>query len=332
MRTISGLGDRLRARWLEVLLLFGLAGLLAWFASLTYGFVPKPPPTPTPLPRRFSGEIAYRHVLAQTELGARPTGSDANLKTGDYIAEQLKEAGWQVELQPFTYRDTPARNIIGKAGKGPVVLIGAHYDTRRVADNDPDPARRSEPVIGGNDGASGVAVLLELARALDKERLTNEVWLVFFDAEDNGRLNGWDFSAGSTYMAENLTVMPEEVIIADMIGDADQQIYKERNSSPALQDKIWQIAASLGYGDYFIPEYKWSMLDDHTPFLQLGIPAVDIIDFDYPYWHTTQDTADKVSRASLERVGRVLETLLEGGQETTRAQPGHAAHERGLAS
>ncbi len=292
----------------------GFVLLLAWFARVGYGFLPKPPPTPTPIPQRFSGTVAYGHVLAQTEIGPRPTGSEASRRTEDYIIAKLKEAGWQVEVQEFTYRGTPARNIIGRAGKGPVAIVGAHYDTRRQADNDPDVARQTEPVMGANDGASGVAVLLELARALNKEKLGNEAWLAFFDAEDNGRLDGWEFIAGSSYMAQNLEVVPEKVIVADMIGDADQQIYKERNSSPELQDRIWEIADKLGYGEHFIPEYKWSMIDDHTPFLERGISAVDLIDFDYPYWHTTQDTADKVSAASLERVGRVLEVLLEGDE------------------
>jgi Zn-dependent M28 family amino/carboxypeptidase len=203
------------------------------------------------------------------------------------------------------------RNIIGRAGRGPVVLVGAHYDTRRRADNDPDAARRSEPVLGANDGASGVAVLLELARSLDQRSLKNEVWLTFFDAEDNGRLDGWDFIAGSRYMAQNLTTLPKAVIIADMVGDADQQIFKERNSSAALQDRLWTIAAQLGYEKFFIPEYKWAMTDDHTPFLQRGVMAVDINDFDYPHWHTTQDTTDKIAPLSLERVGRVIKTFLE---------------------
>jgi Zn-dependent M28 family amino/carboxypeptidase len=165
--------------------------------------------------------------------------------------------------------------------------------------------------LGANDGASGVGVLLELARSLDRSKLNNEVWLAFFDAEDNGGLDGWEFIAGSQYMAQNLKTMPQAVIVVDMVGDADQQIYKERNSSPALQDRLWAIAAKLGYEKYFIPTYKHAMVDDHTPFLQKGILAADIIDFDYPYWHTTQDTADKVAPASLERVGRVLKTFLE---------------------
>jgi hypothetical protein len=312
MRTARAWRRWLKARWLEALLVLGFLALLVWFGFMLA-------PTVRPLlpewPRRatqFDGQVAYEHVTAQMTIGPRPTGSAENRKTADYIAEQLEKQGWRVEFQDFIYRGVPGRNVIGKAGQGPAAIIGAHYDTRLVADNDPDLALRQQPEPGANDGASGVAVLLELARVLDKRRLTNEVWLTFFDAEDNGRLNGWDFIAGSSEMASKLLVKPEMVIIADMIGDSDQQIYKERNSTPALVEKIWGIAARLGYQDAFIPTAKWSMTDDHTPFLQRGIPAVDLIDFDYPYWHTTQDTADKVAPASLERVGRVLQTLLEG--------------------
>jgi len=190
-----------------------------------------------------------------------------------------------------------------------VVILGAHYDTRRSADQEDSDA----PVLGANDGASGVAVLLELARTLDPRRLRHQVWLAFFDAEDNGGLDGWEWCVGSSYMAARLHVFPVAVIVVDMVGDADQQIHFEGNSDPALQMQLWQIAADLGYADSFIPTYRWTMLDDHVPFAQRSIPAVDIIDFDYPYWHTTQDTLDKVSGASLERVGRVLEVFLEGG-------------------
>jgi len=302
----SGFDARLRERWLETILMIGLVGVSAWFAALAYSFVPKPPPPP-----QFEGRTAYHHVLMQTQIGPRPTGTEAGAKAGDYIIEKLRDQGWQVEVQPFTYRGVQGRNIIGKAGSGPVIIIGAHYDTRRRADNDSQRAKRAEPVLGANDGASGVGVLLELARSLDRNKLNNEVWLAFFDAEDNGGLDGWEFIAGSQYMAQNLKTMPQAAIVVDMIGDADQQIYKERNSSPALQDKLWAIAAKLGYEKYFIPDYKHAMIDDHTPFLQRGILASDLIDFDYPYWHTTQDTADKVAPASLERVGRVLKTFLE---------------------
>ena len=263
-----------------------------------------------PAPSVFDGEVAYSHVLAQCDLGFRPTGSEAGWATGDYIISQLEEQGWTVETQEFTYRDTPVRNVIGRAGEGPVLILGAHYDTRSSADHE-DP---SVPVLGANDGASGVAVLLELARTLDRERLQHEVWLAFFDAEDDGNLNGWEWCVGSSYMATHLEVTPEAVIVVDMVGDADQQLYLEGNSDPALQQHLWEIAATLGYTQTFVSEYRWTMYDDHVPFAQQGIPAVDIIDFDYPYWHTTQDTPDKVSPESLERVGRVLQQFLEHGE------------------
>ena len=259
----------------------------------------------------FDGESAYEHVQAQCDLGFRPTGSAAGQATGDYIIAFLQEQGWEVETQEFTYRDTPVRNIIAKAGTGPVLILGAHYDTRRSADQE----NPSVPVMGANDGASGVAVLLELARVLDRDKLRHQVWLTFFDAEDDGELDGWEWCVGSSYMAAHLQVSPEAVIVVDMIGDAHQQLYLEGNSDSELQHQLWQIAASLGYEQAFVPQYRWTMYDDHVPFAQQGIPAVDIIDFDYPYWHTTQDTADKVSPTSLERVGRALETFLEQGTE-----------------
>jgi Zn-dependent M28 family amino/carboxypeptidase len=176
-----------------------------------------------------------------------------------------------------------------------------------------------------------VAVLLELARALDKSKLKNEVWLAFFDAEDNGNLDAcalrvvamqvetescditpWPWSVGAEHTAATLSQTPEMVVVVDMVGDANQNIYFERNSDEALQKALWQLADRLGYRQWFIPEYRWSMTDDHTPFLNRGIRAIDIIDFDYPPWHTIGDTADQVSAASLERVGRVLEAWLEG--------------------
>ena len=258
-------------------------------------------------PLSFDGQAAYAHVEAQCDLGFRPTGSPAWRATGDYIISELEDQGWTVETQDFTYRDTPVRNIVGQVGEGPVILLGAHYDTRRSADRE-DPA---VPVMGANDGASGVAVLLELARTLDRDKLQNQIWLAFFDAEDNGQLDGWEWCVGSSYMATHLEVTPEAVVVVDMIGDADQQVYLERNSDAALQTELWEIAATLGYTDTFISEYRWAMVDDHLPFARRGIPAVDVIDFDYPYWHTTQDTRDKVSAESLERVGRVLEVWLE---------------------
>jgi Zn-dependent M28 family amino/carboxypeptidase len=182
-----------------------------------------------------------------------------------------------------------------------------------VADEDPDPAKQFDPVPGANDGASGVAVLLELARVLPDNSVP--VWLVFFDAEDNGRIEGWDWILGSQAFVEELDFHPEAVVIVDMIGDAVQDIYIERNSNPALVNEIWGIAAELGYQKSFIATAKHSMLDDHTPFIRAGIPAIDIIDFDYPYWHTTEDTVDKVSAESLEAVGKTLQEWISRRSE-----------------
>lgn len=271
--------------------------------------VPVETPTQEPQPTQFSGQAAYAQVEAQMKLGARPTGSEAGRATGDYILAQLRQSGWATEEQRFDYQGTGVRNIIGRKGSGAVLILGAHYDTRRRADR--DKTRPTDPVPGANDGASGVAVLLELARTLDAKKFTGQVWLAFFDAEDNGDLDGWEWTVGSRFMAQNMQVKPTAVIVVDMIGDADQQIYYDQNSNTEWSRRIWSTAGELGYSQYFIPRAKYAMFDDHTPFAQQGIPAVDIIDFDYPYWHTTADTADKLSPVSLERVGRTLQVLLE---------------------
>ncbi len=317
-------GRRARENWLENLLLLGLVGIVAWFGIIAAPFIAER--LPESLSRDFDGRAAYRHVVAQVDLGPRTTGSEGSEAVQQIIMGRLARHQWRVEYQDFIYRGTQARNIIAKAGEGagPLIIVGAHYDTRRRADNDPAVEKRLLPVPGANDGASGVAVLLELARSLDKKKLENEVWLVFFDAEDNGQLDGWEYIAGSTYFANWLPVEPASVIIVDMIGDADQQIYKERNSTPWLVEAVWEAASDLGFDDVFLPTAKYSMLDDHTPFLRRGIPAIDIIDFDYPYWHTTEDTADKVSPAALGRVGRVIEVLLE----EARLNPIYRSQER----
>jgi Zn-dependent M28 family amino/carboxypeptidase len=222
---------------------------------------------------------------------------------------ELESAGWKVEIQEAERMGHPIYNVIAKRNDdAPQIILGAHYDTRMAADQDPELGKRLLPVPGANDGASGVAVLIEMARSLPKD--TVPVWLVFFDAEDNGRIDGWDWILGSRAFAEELSIHPEAVVIVDMIGDADLNIYLEQNSNVSIRTEIWGTAEKLGYADKFINQEKFSMLDDHTPFLEAGIPAVDIIDFDYPYWHTTQDTPDKVSAESLQTVGKTLWTWI----------------------
>lgn len=199
-------------------------------------------------------------------------------------------------------------NILATRGhENGYILMGAHYDTRMYADMDPAPGNRRTPVPGANDGASGVAVLLEIARVLP-ETLDVPVRLVLFDGEDNGDIPGWDWILGSRMFVSRMEEVPDAVVIVDMVGDKDLDLYREKSSSREIQDQIWEVGQELGYGENFIDHSRYTIIDDHTPFLEKGIPAVDIIDFEYPYWHTTSDTLDKVSPRSLKVVG---ETLLE---------------------
>jgi glutaminyl-peptide cyclotransferase len=271
-------------------------------------------------PQTFSGARAYDLARELLDFGPRVAGSEASLKAAFWIVDRLAEGDWEAVPDVGEYRETPVRNIAAWRGRGPIVILGAHYDSRRCADQ-PD-GGCPQPVLGANDGASGVAVLLELARTLDLDWAYNQVWLVFFDAEDNGGLDGWDWIVGSrqfTRQVEDAADSGAEfraMVLLDMVGDADQQFHFEGNSDPALREEIWNVAADLGFGGYFIPSRKYTMIDDHIPFRDLGIPSVDVIDFDYPYWHTTEDSLDKLSADSLERVGRTIEAWLERGMAT----------------
>lgn len=263
-----------------------------------------------PIAESFDGDRAYEDVQTQVLYGDRIPGSTGHQQTLEYVQSELKNAGWQVEIKDTTYQGHPVQNITARRGDSTSpIIFAAHYDTRMYADQDTDPNLHSQPVPGANDGASGVAVLLEMARVMPADQ--KAVWLVFFDTEDQGHIKGWDWILGSQAYADSLTVSPQAVIVIDMIGDADLNIYREKSSDQTLTDQIWQSAADLGYSEQFINDEKYNMLDDHTPFLEKGIPAVDIIDFDYPYWHTTQDTADKVSPESLSVVGNTLLSWLK---------------------
>ncbi|MBE0699935.1 MAG: M28 family peptidase [Anaerolineaceae bacterium] len=267
---------------------------------------PLPPATNTPSPAVFDGKRALQDVEKQVAFGPRIPGSEAHSKTVDWIKQELADSGWETAVQETNYQNQPVRNVIAKqgVGKAPWVILGAHFDSRMLADRDPNPENQNKPVPGANDGASGAAVLLELARVLPAN-LDKQVWLVFIDSEDQGDLPGWDWILGSRAFAESLSQMPDAVVIIDMIGDAELNIPKERNSSPDLVSEIWDVAAQQGHSQ-FLPQNGYAMLDDHTPFLERGIRAIDIIDFDYNYWHTTEDTPDKVSAESLFAVGDTL--------------------------
>jgi glutaminyl-peptide cyclotransferase len=273
-----------------------LALVLAWYTS---AFLTQPET------EHFDGKRALEDVKMQVSFGPRTPGSAGHAQILEWMRAELSAAGWDTQIQTAEILKHPIQNVVAsRSEESPQIILAAHYDTRMIADNDPNSSDQLEPVPGANDGASGVAVLIELARVLPKDSIP--VWLVFFDAEDNGRISGWDWILGSQAFVAELDHQPQAVVILDMIGDADLNIYKERTSDQELVDEIWTVAATLGYEQNFIAEPKYSMLDDHTPFLQAGIPAVDIIDFEYPYWHTTSDTVDKVSADSLEAVGATI--------------------------
>lgn len=284
-------------RLIIILICVGAISILTYFLFFNKGNQPLP---------KFDAERAYNAARYQVNLGPRLPGSQAHAQTIDWLKDELQKAGWQVEIQSGQMLGHPLKNIIAKRGtKNPWIILGAHFDSRQKADNDPIILNRSQPVPGANDGASGVAVLLEIARVLPSN-LSKQVWIVFFDLEDQGNIPGWDWILGSRFFASNLQGTPDAVVIIDMIGDADLNIYYEANSTELLTQTIWNQAHSLGYRDQFIPQIKHQILDDHIPFIQKGIAAIDIIDIDYPYWHTVSDTLDKITPDSLRAIGDTL--------------------------
>jgi Zn-dependent M28 family amino/carboxypeptidase len=258
----------------------------------------------------FDGQRALEYIKFQVELGPRILGSEAHETAAKWIISSLEANKWEVVSQEAEITGVPIKNIIAKSGEGkPWIIIATHYDSRLFADRDSSPEGRKLPVVGANDGASSVAILLELARILPINT-DHQIWLVFFDAEDNGNISGYDWILGSKYFITELEGKPDSVIILDMVGDKDLNIYMEQNSDPDLNSEIWAIASELGYTQ-FIPAYKYNLIDDHIPFIHAGIRAIDVIDFDYPYWHTTHDTLDKISADSLAAVGNTIIKWLE---------------------
>lgn len=267
---------------------------------------------PAALGLEFNGQRALADVAHQVALGPRPSGSSAAANASRAIADELEQLGWAVETQTFERDGVPLRNVVAKAGVGDeIVLIAAHYDTRPVADRDADPANRRIPGLGANGSASGVAVLMELARSLDRGLLDKQVWLVFFDGGDHADVDGWPASVGADAYLGDLTTQPSAMILVDVVGAENQRFRYDRNSDTALSARLWQIAAQLGYGDWFLAEAGEAIVDDHLPFKQAGIPVAALVGIDYPYRYTLDDTPAKVSADSLERVGRVLEQFLE---------------------
>jgi len=273
----------------------------------------------------FDRDRAFSDLKQQVDFGYRIPGTATQVKTRDWLVAQLKPNADTVDLQPFSKqindKNVPMWNIIATlrgTGVAPRerVLLCAHWDSRPIADHDPDPANRTKPIPGANDGASGVAVLLEIARQLKAHPIARDVTIVLFDGEDYGP-NIDNMLLGSKYYAAHLPAdKPNWGILLDMVGDKDLDIPRElysQNHAQAVNDRIWSAAYKLALmktdtlSGFVDSTNDYEITDDHTPLNEAGIPVADVIDFTYTPWHTISDTVDKCSPESLRIVGVAVE-------------------------
>jgi Zn-dependent M28 family amino/carboxypeptidase len=250
------------------------------------------------------------------------------------LTAELRKYCSKVEQLPFTHasKREPGRILEGTNIRGYVngtkkpekrILLCAHWDTRPFADRDPRPENRMTPILGANDGASGVAVLLEVARLLCERPPSVGVDLVFFDLEDMGEEGGVERAEGrdpfcigsSVFVGQHPDYRPDFGILLDMVGKRDLRIRKEGFSldrAPRIVEKVWSTARRIG-AKAFVDQRGMPVYDDHVPFLERGIPVIDLIDMDYPQWHTLADTPDRCAPESLQQVGDVLVEVIYGG-------------------
>lgn len=288
---------------------------------------------------RFNGDSAYAYVAQQVAFGPRVPNTPEHKACGDYLIDKLGSFVDSTAVQAATVTayngaSLQMRNIMGFVNPElrPRIILCAHWDTRPFADFDDDPTRQREPILGANDGASGVAVLLELARQMQQHPPPVGVQFIFFDAEDYGRpafegqQSGQNntFCLGSQYWARNLkpgAYTADWGILLDMVGAPDAQFHQEGFSmeyAPWLVERVWKTAIRLGYSNYFLFEETGYVTDDHRYINQIGnIPTIDIIDYAPhrkrgfgAYWHTHDDDLDVVVPETLEAVGRTVETVV----------------------
>ncbi len=284
-------GSWLRTNWLELLLLVVLVVAIAWLATvgrdIWQQMQPEPSPTPLPgptaAPGAFDGPRAAGIVNFLTALGPRVAGSEALAVTTERVEQELREAGWQVEVQPFELEGVSRRNIVAKAGAGEVILVGAHIDSSPRADLDPNEANRQTPAPGANDGGSGAAVLLEAATA-GVQALTRQA--------------SW-------------TEPLQAVVLLDLLGATRQQFFVDASADPTLSQRLWSLAEQLGLGGWFVQEPGAGIDLGQATFADMGAPTVVIAGSDYLFWRTMQDTPDQIDPESLARVGRLLQAFLE---------------------
>ena len=257
-------------------------------------------------PLRVDGAAAFRHVERLVGIGPRVAGSPGGERARAYIVGELRRSGIEAEVRPFEAGTPHGRlrmaNVIARLpGRRPeVVVLAGHYDTKLF---------NSFRFVGANDGGSSAALLIELARRLAKAPRDYTLWVVWFYGEE--AREAWtatDSLYGSRHLAAELAHagrLPRALVLVDMIGDRDLNIRRDTYSTPWLTDILWSSAARLGYAKHFLSD-PLPVEDDHAPFLQAGVPAALLIDFDYPPWHTAGDTLDKVSARSLAIVGDVV--------------------------
>lgn len=279
--------------------------------------------------QQFDGALAHRFVEHMVAAGPRVPNSAAHRAIGDWLIAELRQRADTVIVQEWVHvtlnhDSLHLRNILARfrpAETGRVLYV-SHWDSRPRSDLDPDPARRNEPTPGANDGGSSTGMLLALADHLKRQAPAVGVDLLFVDGEDYGDFGGEDAPdvlIGSRYFAANLPqpgYQPLFAVVWDMIGDATQEFSQEGYSvrgAPEVVERVWNRARELGLGRVFRNRQGGPMTDDHLPLQRAGIRAIDVIDCcteNYPYWHTTQDTPDKVLPASLANAGRVALALV----------------------
>lgn len=286
-----------------------------------------PDPVPPPV---FEADSAFAYLKRQVDFGPRVPNTDAHRLTGEWLSAELARHGAVVNeqkatLTAFDGTQLMATNIMGRFNPAADdrVLLLAHWDCRPWADEDPDSKRHSEAVDGANDGASGVAVLLELARLIKESGSNRGIDILFLDAEDWGATQDDDsWALGAQYFMAHLpdggNYRPSTAILLDMVGGKNATFCREyfsQQAAPAVADAIWSTARAAGYGDYFPNRLGGAVTDDHVRLIEGGIPAIDIIDYRpgegfNPTWHTTADNLDNIDPATLKAVGQTLTNYL----------------------
>jgi hypothetical protein len=289
-------------------------------------------------PAPIDGQRAYGYLKQICDLGPRPAGSEANTRQRKLVAAHFEKMGAKVREQPFATRHpltgerVQMANLIGSwnPDRQYRVVIGAHYDTRPRPDEENDPERLKLPFIGANDGASGVALLMELANHLEKLETPWGVDLVLFDGEElvygnDPQDRAGEYFLGSKEFAHQYETRRSKMkysagIVLDMVGGRNLRIKQEPNSlnlARSLVRSVWSVARQLK-AESFVSEVGREVLDDHLALNDVLIPTIDLIDFDYPYWHKADDLPENCSAKSLEEVGRVLTAWLALPQRRTR--------------